>query len=515
MKSHSVGYVVLGVAAFSITVRTHAQTILYVDQNAPGPVHDGWTWCTAFTDLQDALDVAVFDVVIRVADGVYKPDRGTLNRSMRFDVRSSIALEGGFAGCGATDPNLNHRDTYAVFLSGDLAGNDSGDLNDASRNENSFRVVQLSSAELRGFYVIGGRANSSGMTAAGIYAENSRINNCFIVENSSDSDGGAVYLEGACEMSHCELLLNSAGGDGGGAYARPFAQGLLVSNCVFDNNSARNGGALAISIQHLTGAHVDQCIFRHNNTDGGNGGALYYNPSSAQVSLLSNSLFVLNTTGGSGGAVFSTSSLHMEGCTTFANLSTTTNNPARGFGGTGRIANSILWDGIGELPSDFTAIQINHSNIFGGWPGHGNIFQPPAFVDPDGPDNSLGTLDDDFRILKISPCINAGDPAAMNIPPTLDLDGNPRVVGGRIDMGAFEFLESCQVDQDCSDNNACTLDACDATFGCLYSSACGAGFTCQNNTCLPDCGNMDTDDDGDIDLIDLAVWQNCFDGPMP
>ena len=35
------------------------QTILYVDQNATGPEHDGWTWCTAFTDLQDALDAAV------------------------------------------------------------------------------------------------------------------------------------------------------------------------------------------------------------------------------------------------------------------------------------------------------------------------------------------------------------------------------------------------------------------------------------------------------------------------
>ena len=54
----------------------HGQTILYVDQNAPGPVHDGFSWCNAFTDIQDALDIAVFNVIIRVAKGTYYPDYG-------------------------------------------------------------------------------------------------------------------------------------------------------------------------------------------------------------------------------------------------------------------------------------------------------------------------------------------------------------------------------------------------------------------------------------------------------
>ena len=41
-----------------IVANVEAQTIVYVDEQATGPVHDGSSWCSAFVDLQDALDVA-------------------------------------------------------------------------------------------------------------------------------------------------------------------------------------------------------------------------------------------------------------------------------------------------------------------------------------------------------------------------------------------------------------------------------------------------------------------------
>ena len=44
-----------------------------------------------------------------------------------------------------------------------------------------------------------------------------------------------------------------------------------------------------------------------------------------------------------------------------------------------------------------------------------------------------------YRLLPVSPCINAGDPNYVAEPNETDLDGNPRVIGGRIDMGAYEF----------------------------------------------------------------------------
>jgi hypothetical protein len=42
-----------------------------------------------------------------------------------------------------------------------------------------------------------------------------------------------------------------------------------------------------------------------------------------------------------------------------------------------------------------------------------------------------------------SVCIDAGNPSIAGMPlPVLDLDGNQRIAGGRIDMGAYEFPQT-------------------------------------------------------------------------
>jgi len=60
----------------------------------------------------------------------------------------------------------------------------------------------------------------------------------------------------------------------------------------------------------------------------------------------------------------------------------------------------------------------------------GNIDEDPLFA---------GTGDHPFMLQDLSPCVNAGipDTAGLNLP-EFDLAGNPRVYGGRIDMGAYE-----------------------------------------------------------------------------
>jgi hypothetical protein len=62
-----------------------------------------------------------------------------------------------------------------------------------------------------------------------------------------------------------------------------------------------------------------------------------------------------------------------------------------------------------------------------------NIDTDPQFVD---------TANFDYRLSDTSPCINAGtmDTTGLNLPDS-DLDGNPRVFDGRIDMGAFEYQQ--------------------------------------------------------------------------
>ena len=66
--------------------------------------------------------------------------------------------------------------------------------------------------------------------------------------------------------------------------------------------------------------------------------------------------------------------------------------------------------------------------------------EPPQFVNPTaGAGLDYDGLAADWTLLETSPCINAGTPdtTGLYIPDT-DIAGNPRIFGGRIDMGAYE-----------------------------------------------------------------------------
>jgi hypothetical protein len=133
------------------------------------------------------------------------------------------------------------------------------------------------------------------------------------------------------------------------------------------------------------------------------------------------------------------------------------------------VSNCILWDNTAtsdgnEIYNDPDISHpanplISYCDIAGsggsttwdpnlGSDGGGNIDADPCFVAA-GSWDSNGTpadtnddfwIDGDYRLLPQSLCINTGDPNYILDPnyPN-DLDGNPRIVDGRIDMGAYEF----------------------------------------------------------------------------
>src|SRR5262249_25912142 len=61
--------------------------------------------------------------------------------------------------------------------------------------------------------------------------------------------------------------------------------------------------------------------------------------------------------------------------------------------------------------------------------GIGNITNAPLFVD---------AANGNFRLQLDSPCINAGNNEYVSS--STDLEGNPRISGGTVDMGAYEFV---------------------------------------------------------------------------
>ena len=121
--------------------------IVYVDDDAPLG-GDGLSWQSAMKFLQDGIARAdeVGAVQIKIAQGLYKPDRnsenpeGTEDKMVRFVLDFTI-MGGGYAGLTGDDPNARDSELYPTVLSGDLVGDDlPGFLN---RSDNTTVLLEI------------------------------------------------------------------------------------------------------------------------------------------------------------------------------------------------------------------------------------------------------------------------------------------------------------------------------------------------------------------------------------
>jgi len=104
------------------------------------------------------------------------------------------------------------------------------------------------------------------------------------------------------------------------------------------------------------------------------------------------------------------------------------------------IHNSIVWENSAATGSQIyddpfeSTPTITYSCIQGGHDGEGNIDSDPLLDDDPLSDGYL-TLQEG------SPCIDAGDNSMVPSGTTIDLSGNPRISGGTVDMGAYEYQQ--------------------------------------------------------------------------
>jgi len=279
------------------------------------------------------------------------------------------------------------------------------------------------------------------------------IRNCLLIANNAQTYGGAIYCYNAApEISDCIINDNSSM-EGAAIYCNGNSS-PEIKNCEINYNSAKySGGAIHSEQSCLT--ILNSTIMQNSAVNPA--GGIYYKDSN---SVITNCVISGNSSKIGGGIFCWDSSPILKNCAIIGNLAFgklvnlySGGGIFSGVGGNPVLTNCILWDNAPEqvcLASTGTP-TITYSNIQDGWPGWGNIDLPPSFVDPgfwdtnDTPADANDDLwiDGDYYLLPDSPCIDTGDPNYISQPNETDLDGSPRVVNGRIDMGTYETDYLC------------------------------------------------------------------------
>jgi len=267
--------------------------------------------------------------------------------------------------------------------------------------------------------------NEADWSGGGLSVRNSSsavLENCSITDNQSSLDGGGIYCDSnvSLEISTSDIKQNISN-CGGGIYCHYGSSLFIEYSTISQNVSYSSGGGIWGSGQ--SSVTVTDCSIVRNGAYpsgvGGGGGIACWRT----VLEMSRCFLVENGTIGNGGAVY---------CRSYSNpsiVNCTFSDNAADYGGavylrdlnSPVIRNSILWNNTGnEIHTYNSSPAVTYSDVREGWPGEGNIDEDPVFVDP---------LENDYRLAKRSPCIDAGDPLAQ-----------PPIGGGaRIDMGAHEF----------------------------------------------------------------------------
>jgi len=231
--------------------------------------------------------------------------------------------------------------------------------------------------------------------------------NCYQVVRNISADANAI-LEG----------FTITGGNANGAYPDNSGGGMrnsnqsspTIINCTFSGNSASYGGGMSNLQSSPT---VTNCTFILNSAINSGGGMINYNQSSPTI---------IN-------------------CTFSGNSASYGGGMYNDFYSSPTVTNCILWN---DTPDDIYNIvstpTVTYSDVKGGYSGTGNINADPCFIDANA---------GDLRLKPNSPCIDAGNNAAVPSSITTDLSGLPRFIDSCradtgsgtppiVDMGAYE-----------------------------------------------------------------------------
>ena len=328
---------------------------------------------------------------------------GTGSEPIKFSVKDTTGFSGYDYNTGWLGLEFahNNRDT-SVLEHCHISYGSSGTDDEAHYMTQSGGAIYMTNYEkliIRNCAISNNKAYYAG---GAIFAISSKLQ----IENSRFHSNSSYYIGGALSLHYCEAELISDTLDynltsENGSAVTSYMSTLTMKNCVVVNNSIRwferGGSALRLSGD----------AYLYNNLICNNQGGMYEDCNSF---VMRNSILYNNA--GIGGY----------------------------FSGYNHEAINSIFNGTNEAVRRST---IDYSIIDTPVKTNNNYFLDPGFVNPTagfGPD--FNALEADWRLKSDSYAINTGKSGTDVQDYPLDIAGNTRLVGDRIDIGPYEFQGS-------------------------------------------------------------------------
>jgi hypothetical protein len=379
------------------------------------PFTNGWS--SAATNIQDAVDVARDGDVVLVSSGRFA-------LATQVVVTNAIALQSAFGAASSVltggFPASTNRCLY-VTTNAVIDGFTISNGHTAS--ESGGGALCVNGATLCNSEIADNRADGDGFPCGGgvLATAGACVSNCIVRANYAQWDGGGVYCAAGGSVVNCRIINNVASNCGGGVECNA---GGAVAACAVLNNQAFSAGG---GIGHYLGGLSLNCTVISNSAAIDGGGIMCNGSGTVRNCLVAYNI------GSYGAGISCYQGAVVQNCTVVQNVG----NDAVLCDKDVTVANAIIYDNVGlnwENIYVSAATRYKHCCTYPEIPGlndaGGNITNEPLFVNA-----AAGN----YHVQLDSPCIDAGTNLPWMIGAT-DLDGNPRIVDGRVDIGCYEYI---------------------------------------------------------------------------